>query len=80
MKHNITKNLIKGSILIGGTYLAADVIYQMGKGYMLGILIKYNIDADYMYKILHEDRPFNLNRTIINFMTDATIDDESEES
>ena len=42
---NIAMNLLKTSAIIGGAYALMDLSFQIGKGYMLYMMKKYNATA-----------------------------------
>lgn len=54
MKKNTVIKIIKGSVIIGGLWLTSEVWYQIGKGNMLGLMRKNNLDAVDVLNMLNE--------------------------
>lgn len=79
MKKSTIAKTVKGLAIGGAVYLLTDLCYQMGKGNMLGYMMKDKISIEDAYEVLsceHETLPrkTRVRLKIMKFFTDLQKD------
>lgn len=74
MKRNNMIKIIKGSAIIGSWLVMSELWYQIGKGRMLGIMRKYNLDAVDVLNVMNESdiKDDDIRIKLIKFISDMT--------
>lgn len=70
MKKDTIMKIIKSSVFIGSLWATSELWYQLGKGRMLGIMRKHNLDVVDMLNLLNEPDMNDCRSKLIKFASD----------